>query len=292
MHNRIIFQNEHGESAFKLFCKMQRENITLDESTFASAVGVCAILGAAIEKGKELHASIIKTGFESAFCVRSLLVTMYSKCGSIEDAKEVFDRKPTLDVVLWNAMIASYAQHGYGEQALQLFAQMQCVGLKPNCMTFVSVLSACSHAGLMDEGYHLFNSMISCYQITPTMEDYNCMVDISGRAGHLNEAMEFINKMPVEADAMIWRTLLGACRVHGNLELEKYAAQRILELEPEDSAANVLLSNIYIAAGKWDDRDDVRKLMDGRNIKNEAGHSVIEVKNQVHKFIVSDVDIT
>lgn len=281
-------QNEHGESALKLFCKMQRENITLDESTFVSAVSACARLGTTIERGKQLHASIIKTGFESAPCVRSALVTMYAKCGSVEDAEELFDTKTALDVVLWNAMIAGYAQHGYGKQALQLFEQMQCVGLKPNGMTFVSVLSACSHAGLMDEGYHHFNSMISCYQITPTMEHYNCMVDIIGRAGHLNKAMEFINKMPVEADAMIWRTLLGACRVRGNLELGKYAAQRILELEPEDSAAYVLLSNIYSAAGKWDDRDGVRKLMDGRNIKKEAGHSCIEVKNQVHKFIASD----
>lgn len=281
-------QNEHGESALKLFYKMQRENITLDESTFASAVGACASLGAAIGRGKQLHASIIKSGFESALCVRGALVSMYAKCGSIEDAKVVFDRKPTLDVVLWNTMIAGYAQHGYGKKALQLFEQMQCAGLKPNCITFVSVLSACSHAGLMVEGYHHFNSMISCYQITPMMEHYNCMVDIIGRAGRLNEAMEFINTMPVEADAMIWRTLLGACGVRGNLELGKYAAQRILELEPEDSAAYVLLSNIYSAAGRWDDRDDVRKLMDDSNVKKEAGYSCIEVKNRVHTFIASD----
>eukprot|EP01018_Ginkgo_biloba_P012654 Gb_23605 [translate_table: standard] len=281
-------RNGHAEESLKLFCKMHQAGVNLNDFTFASALSACASQAPAIEHGKQIHACITKTGFDSAVCVGSALVTMYAKCGSLDGANKVFEKMEERDVIFWNAMIAAYAQHGCGKEALQLFEQMQQQGMKPDHITFVGVLSACSHVGFVDEGCTYFSSMTEYHHITPKAEHYACMVDLIGRAGRLDEATDFINKMPFEADAMIWRTLLGACRVHGNMELGKRAAECILELEPQDSAAYVLLSNIYGAAGKWDDRAKVRKLMEDRGLKKETGYSWIEVDRKVHTFIARD----
>eukprot|EP01018_Ginkgo_biloba_P013352 Gb_31457 [translate_table: standard] len=186
------------------------------------------------------------------------------------------------------ALEQGYAQHGHGNEALDLFGEMQQEGMKPDHITFVGVLSACSHVGLVDEGCRYFDSLSQDYGITPTMEHYSCMVDLLGRAGRLDEVEDFINKMPVEPDALVWQTLLAACRIHGNIELGKHAAERIFELEPENDSMYVLLSNIYAAAGRWNDVAKVRKMMGVRGVKKEPGCSWIEVKNQVHSFLVED----
>eukprot|EP01018_Ginkgo_biloba_P004534 Gb_08029 [translate_table: standard] len=280
-------QNEHGEEALKLYFQMQRLGVKWNRSTFSSVLSACASL-ATLEQGKLVHAHIIKLAFESDVFVGTSLVDMYAKCGSILDSLKVFNKMPERSVVSWTAMITAYAQHGLGSEAIQLFEQMQKTNMKPNHITLVGVLSACSHAGLADEGMHYFDSMNRDYCITPIAEHYACMVDLLGRCGRLNQAKDFIHKMPFQPDAVIWGALLGACRVHLNTEVGKYAAERLFELEPKDPATYVLLSNLYAAAAQWDNVAKVRIMMKDREVKKKPGCSWIEVKNRVHTFVVGD----
>ncbi|KAJ4980120.1 hypothetical protein NE237_010900 [Protea cynaroides] len=277
-----------SEGAIKLFCEMHKEGLWPNEFTFSSVINACACPTAAVEQGKQLHGSLIKFGLENAICVSSALVTMYAKRGSIESAHEVFRNQEKRDLVAWNSMISGYAQHGCGKKALEIFEEMESQDLELDGITFIGVILACTHVGLVDEGDKYFASMIKDHHINPTMEHYACMVDLYSRAGKLNEAMDLIREMPFPAGATVWRTLLGACRVYHNLELGKLAAETLMSLEPQDSAAYVLLSNMYAAAGKWEERAQVRKLMDERKVKKEAGYSWIEVKNQIHSFLASD----
>ncbi|XP_058088097.1 pentatricopeptide repeat-containing protein At2g27610 [Magnolia sinica] len=277
-----------AKGAVELFCKMGIEGVRPNEFTFSSVINACSSPMAAVEQGKQLHGCSIKAGFENAICVSSALVTMYAKRGSIESAHAVFIRQVERDLVSWNSMISGYAQHGYGKKALEIFGQLKQEGLEMDGITFVGVISACTHAGLVDEGKRFFESMTCDHGINPTMEHYACMVDLYGRAGKLEEAMDLIKGMPFPAGATVWRTLLGACRVQLNVELGKIVADHLLSLEPHDSAAYVLLSNIYAAAGKWEERAKVRKLMEDRNVKKEAGYSWIELKNKTHSFIACD----
>eukprot|EP01018_Ginkgo_biloba_P000473 Gb_25129 [translate_table: standard] len=280
-------QNGHGEEAYKLFCQTQQEGMKIDEFTFASILSACASI-AALDQGMQVHARILKTGFELDICVGNALVSMYARCGSIEDSCKAFRKMTERNVISWTAIIIGYAQHGQGREALQHFEQMCMLGVKPNHITFIGVLSACSHVGLVEEGHHFFVSMTRDYGIMPRLEHYACMVDLLGRAGRLDEAETFINEMPFKPDALIWRTLLGACKIHGNTELGQRAAQSLLELEPQEPSTYVLLSNIYAAAGRWDAVAMVRKTMKDRQLTKEAGCSWIEIKNRVHTFFVRD----
>eukprot|EP01018_Ginkgo_biloba_P039326 Gb_30732 [translate_table: standard] len=280
-------QNGHGEEALEFFCQMLSSGVEQDQFTFATVLSACASI-AAMQQGKQVHTHTIISGFHSHVSVGNALITMYAKSGSIEDACHVFNKMPEWDVVSWTAVIAGYAQHGYGHEALQLFEQMQHAGMKPDQITYIGILSACSHAGLVDEGRLYFDSMYQNHCITPNADHYACMIDLLGRAGHLDEAEEIIKNMPFEPDAVVWGALLGACRIHGNMELGKHAAECLLALEPQNSATYVLLSNIYAAAGRWDDVASVRKSMKVRDVKKKPGCSWIEVKNRVHAFLVED----
>jgi pentatricopeptide repeat protein len=213
---------------------------------------------------------------------------MYAKCGSIEIARHLFDKMVKRDVVSWNTIISGYGMHGRGEDALALFSQMQEKDMVPNSITFISVLSACSHAGLVNEGWHYFDCMNKVYCISPGMKHYACMVDLLGRAGLLDEAQNFIQKMPIQPDAGVWGALLGACRIHGNVDLGECIAKQLLELESEDAGHYVLVSNIYAAAGRWDDVSRMRTLMKKRELKKTPGYSFIEVNNRTHAFVVGD----
>eukprot|EP01018_Ginkgo_biloba_P037865 Gb_08118 [translate_table: standard] len=285
----IVGYAQHGyaEEALLLFWQMQQEGMKFDQFVLASVISACASL-AALEQGKQVHDSITESRIELDIFVASALVDMYAKCGSIEDARGVFDKMLKKDTVAWNMMIAGYAQHGQGEEALKLFLKMEQAGLKPDDCTFVRLLSACSHGGLVDAGRHYFHSMTRDYGITPIVDHYVCMVDLLGRAGHLDEAVDFINKMPFEPNAVVWRALLGACRTHGNMELGQHAAEQILQLEPQNAATYVLLSNMYSAAGRWDDVAQVRNLMKDRRVKKKPGRTWIEVNNWVHSFVAED----
>eukprot|EP01018_Ginkgo_biloba_P004466 Gb_36636 [translate_table: standard] len=280
-------QNGQCDEALDIFCQMQGKGIKPNNFTFGSVVKACASL-AALEHGKQVHAHIIITGFESDFVVGNALVGMHAKCGNIEDAFQVFEKMPTRNVVSWSTMIVGCAQHGQGKKALKLFEQMLVAGMRPNEITFVGVLYACSHTGLVDEGRFYFHSMGREHGITPTIEHYTCMVDLLGRAGCLDEAENLINKMPVDPNVAAWGALLGACRIHNNIDIAKRAADHLLELKVEDAGTYVLLANIYAAAGKWDDVANVRKLMKDRGVKKEPGFSWIEVKNRTHSFVVGD----
>eukprot|EP01018_Ginkgo_biloba_P001223 Gb_04402 [translate_table: standard] len=280
-------QNGHSEEALKLFRQMQLAGVKPNPKTFASVLPACGRL-AALEQGKEIHQEIIKFGFQYNLFVGSALIDMYAKCGSIERARDVFDKMHHRDVVSWTVMIEGYAMHGCGKEALELFEQMQHSGTNPNHVTLVAILSACCHAGLVDEGRQYFNHMSQYYCITPAMEHYGCMVDLLGRAGHLGEAQDLINQMPIKPDATLWGCLLGACRIHNNVELGESVAERLVELDPKNAAPYVLLSNIYAASGRWDGIVKVRKIMKDKKISKKPGCSWIEVNKQVHAFMVGD----
>ncbi|XP_017238511.2 pentatricopeptide repeat-containing protein At2g27610 [Daucus carota subsp. sativus] len=274
--------------AIRLFCQLAKERINPNEYTFSSVINSCCNPMATVEQGKQLHARSIKSGHHNALCVSSALVTMYAKRGNIESANEIFKRQKERDLVSWNSMISGYSQHGYGTMALEIFEEMQTHNLQLDDVTFIGVLTACTHVGLVEKGQRYFDMMVKDHHIDPTMEHYSCMVDLYSRAGLLEKAMSIIEGMPFPAGATIWRTLLGACRVHRNLEIGKRAGEELMSLDPQHSAAYVLLSNLYAAAGKWQEKGKVRKLMDERKVKKEAGYSWIEVKRKTYSFLAGD----
>jgi pentatricopeptide repeat protein len=280
-------ENEHSIEALKLFREMQLAGVKPNTFTITSALPACAHL-AVLHRGKEIHGYIIRQAFGINAIVGSALISMYTKCGSVEDACRVFNNINQRDVVLWTVMIAGYAMHGHGEEALNLFILMQQEGVKPDHITFVGVLSACSHAGLVNEGWQHFNLMSQEYQITPRVEHYACMVDLLGRAGRLDEALDFISKMPLEPNATVWGALLAACKIHCNIELGEQVARHLFELEPENAGNYVLLANVYAAGGRWDGFANVRKIMNDRRLKKPPGCSWIEVRNKVYTFFVGD----
>eukprot|EP01018_Ginkgo_biloba_P030196 Gb_04417 [translate_table: standard] len=280
-------QNERCDEALQLFRRMGLAVVNPDTVTIAGVLSACARL-AALQYGKEIHSYIVRNEFESDILVGSALIDMYAKCGSLIIARQVFEMMFKRNVVTWNTMIAGYGMHGYGEKAVTLFNQMQQAGVKPDHITFVAVMSACSHAGLVDEGCQYFYCMIQDHCIMPRVEHYACMVDLLGRAGRLNEAYNFMNRMPLEPDASVWGTLLGACQIHCNIELGEHVAEHLFELEPENAGYYVLLSNIYAAAGRWDNVAKVRLMMKDRGLRKTPGCSWIEVKNRVHTFLAGD----
>ncbi|KAJ7529958.1 hypothetical protein O6H91_15G072200 [Diphasiastrum complanatum] len=281
-------QNGLGKEALALYEQMKEEGLQPNNVTFVLLLKACASL-AALEQGKQLHSDIIKRSFQSDVIVGSTLVDMYAKCGRTEDARELFNNMSERDVASWNAMIVGYAQNGLGKEALSLFDQMQREGTKPNEVTYICLLSACAHSRLVDEGRYVFDSMCKNHGVTPTREHYACMVDLLGRAGCLSDAELFINKMPIQADSVVWMTLLGAARNHGHVEIGKRAFDRVVKLEPKNAAPYVLLSNIYAAAGRKDELAKIRNEMKDAGVKKMPGCSWIEVDNQVHAFVVGDV---
>ncbi|KAL2557109.1 Pentatricopeptide repeat-containing protein [Forsythia ovata] len=269
--------------ALTLFRSMQTQGIRPHFPSLISILSVCASL-ASLDHGREIHAQILRSKFDDDVYVLSVLITMYMKCGDLVSAKRVFDRFLHKDIVMWNSMITGYAQHGLGGEALQVFQEMRSSGIAADVVTFVGVLSACSYSGQVKEGKEIFESMKSKYSTEPTTEHYACMVDLLGRAGCLNEAMDVINNMPMEADAIVWGSLMGACRTHGNLDLAEVAAKKLLELEPKNAGPCILLSNIYASKGKWSDVARLRKNMRYRKVNKSPGCSWIEVEKKVHMF--------
>eukprot|EP01018_Ginkgo_biloba_P030770 Gb_22711 [translate_table: standard] len=278
-------QNGHAIEAIELLYQMQLTGVTPNSVTVVSVLPACAHL-AALQQGKWIHAYTIRNGYESDISIGNALIDMYGKCGSIKIARILFDKMYERDVVSWNAMIAAYGMHGHGEDALALFTQMQITGMKPDHVTFIGVLTACRHAGLVDEGWQYFNCISRDYGITPMVEHYACMVDLLGRAGQLDEAHDFIKKMPIDPGASVWGALLFACRIHCNIELGECASERLLELEPSNAGNYVLLSNIYAAAGRWDDVAKVRTMLKDTGVEKGPGYSWIEISNRVHAFLV------
>ncbi|KAE9609787.1 hypothetical protein Lal_00006657 [Lupinus albus] len=280
-------QNGDFEGALNLYCKMQMKGVIPNELTMASVLKACSSL-AALDQGKQMHARIIKYGFNLGVPIGSALSAMYAKCGSLGDGYLIFWRMPTRDVISWNAMISGLSQNGRGNEALELFEEMCLEGTKPDHVTFVNLLSACSHMGLVERGWNYFKMMSGEFNIAPTVEHYACMVDILSRAGKLTEAKEFIESATVDHGLCLWRILLAACKNYRNYDLGAYAGEKLMELGSPESSAYVLLSSIYTALGKWDDVERVRRMMKNRGVTKEPGCSWIELKNLVHVFVVGD----
>jgi pentatricopeptide repeat protein len=280
-------QNGHFYEALELFREMQLADIKPNTDTFASVIPACANL-ASLNHGKEIHDSILRNKFLPDVFLESALVDMYAKCGTIGHACIVFRKMCIRDVVSWNAMIIGYAIHGLGMETIQLFEEMLLSGLSPDDVTFVGVLFACCHAGLVQDGLQYFDCMRQMYHITPTTEHLCCMVDLLGRAGALNEAENFIKEMPIEPSATVWVSLLGSCRNHNNIELAERVAARLFHLDPNSATPYVLLSNIYAAAGMWNDIQKVRKMMKDNNVAKKPGCSWIEINKKTYAFVVAE----
>ncbi|KAL5057645.1 hypothetical protein RYX36_029249 [Vicia faba] len=262
------------EDLFLLFHDMLQNDVPVDAYTISSILGAASLLCQS-EIGTQLHAYIEKVGLQANVSVGSSLVTMYSKCGSIEDCGKSFDDVEKPDLIGWTSIIVSYAQHGKGADALAAYELMKREGVQPDAVTFVGILSACSHSGLVEEAFFYLNSMFDDYNIVPSHRHYACIVDLLGRSGRLREAESFINNMPVEADALIWGTLLAACKVHGDFELGKLAAKKVIELKPSDVGAYVSFSNLCADGGQWEEVTKIRNSFNKTGMKKEPGWSLV-----------------
>lgn len=286
MMSGYILNNQH-EEALKLYVIMRRSSIDYTRSTFSVLFHACSCLGYP-QQGQILHAHLIKTPFESNVYVGSALIDMYSKCGRLADAERSFITISSPNVAAWTALINGYAYHGLGSKAISLFESMLVQGTVPNAATFVAILSACCHAGLVDEGFEFFCSMKRFYRVTPTIEHYTCVVNLLGRSGHLREAEEFIKKMPIEADGILWGTLLNACWFWKDMEAGERAAEKLFSLDPKPTFAFVILSNIYAVQGRWGKKMKVRNRLKSLELKKDPGCSWIELNKNVHLFSVGD----
>ncbi|XP_057815490.1 pentatricopeptide repeat-containing protein At2g13600 [Cryptomeria japonica] len=279
-------QNGLTEKALEFFKQMHLAGVKPNLATFASVLPACAQMGA-FEQGMEIHQKIIESRCLSDVVVNAL-IDMYAKCGSIHKAHQLFNKRHHPGIISWNTMIAGYAMHGYSKEAVKLFEILEHSGTSPDHISFICVLFACSHGGLVHYGCKFFNCMSDSYGITPTIDHYVCMVDLLGRAGYLMETLNFIIKMPTKPDAVVWKCLLGVCRSYKHLSLGEYVVTLLFELEPKEAAPYVLLSNIYAEAGMWVDTQKVRKLIKNSRIKKVPGCSWIEGHKMLHAFCVGD----
>lgn len=280
-------QNSMFDEGLIFFRQMLMGKIKPVPVSFSSTIPACAHL-TTLHLGKQLHGYIIRGGFEDNVFVASSLVDMYAKCGNIRIARWIFDKMEQHDMVSWTAMIMGYALHGHAPDAFSSFEQMEGEAVKPNYVSFMAVLTACSHAGLVEKAWKYFNSMTEKYDIAPGIEHYAAVADVLGRAGRLEEAYQFISSMHIEPTGSVWLTLLAACRVHKNVELAEKVAEKIFTVDPENMGAYVLLSNIYSAAKRWKDAVKVRTCMRDKGLKKKPACSWVEVKNKVHAFVAED----
>lgn len=273
--------------ALEVFNEMQRKNFQPRKFMLSSVLAACANLGA-LQQGKWIHNYMKRNSIRLDAILGTALVDMYAKCGRIDMAWKAFEDTKGREVSTWNAMIGGLAIHGRAEDAIELLHKMQREKLKPNKITFVGVLNACAHSGSVCEGLKIFSSMEAVYGVEPEVEHYGCVVDLLGRSGQIEKALEVIKLMPMEPNEAVWGAVLGACRIHGNVELGERVGKVLLELDQGNGGRYALLSNIYAKAGKWDEATKVRKLMKERGIRTDTGCSVIELGGEVHEFKIGD----
>ncbi|KAL6840924.1 hypothetical protein ACP4OV_029184 [Aristida adscensionis] len=278
-------QNGLEEKAFELFAEMIGTGIEIDANMVSAVLGAFGA-SAPFALGKQIHALVIKKCLGGNNYVCNGLINMYSKCGELHEAVQVFDGMPGKNSISWNSIIAAYARHGHGSEVFRLFESMKADGAKPTDVTFISLLHGCSHVGSAKKGLEILNSMSSQYGVNPRVEHYACVVDMLGRAGLLDDAKAFIEDGPFKEDALLWQALMGACSFHKNSEVGKYAAEKLLFLDPNCAAAYVLLSNIYSSEGRWDDRARVMKKMREMGLRKDTGKSWIELEKEVRSFVV------
>ncbi|XP_010254581.1 PREDICTED: pentatricopeptide repeat-containing protein At5g65570 [Nelumbo nucifera] len=281
-----LVQNGREESALLMLRQMLRSSTNPNAFTLSTALRACSSL-AMFEQGKQVHSLVMKSGLDTDRFTVAALVDMYGKCGCVETARLVFDGLVELDVVVVNSMIYSFAQGGYGHEALKLFDRMPDLGLHPNDVTYVNALSACSNSGLLEEGHRIFSSIHSNPRIELSIDHYTSMVDLLGRAGRLEEAEKLIMQVK-NPDVVLWRTLLSACRIHGEAEMARRAANCVLELDPGDEGTHVLLSNIYASAGNWSEVVKMKSTMRELRLKKNPAMSWVVANEEVHTFMAGD----
>ncbi|OAY84016.1 Pentatricopeptide repeat-containing protein [Ananas comosus] len=279
-------KNGYSTEAVELFRRMIAGAGKPDSITIRSAILACGQLGS-LETANWMEDHAARSEYKGDIFVNTALVDMFAKCGSIGRARIVFDRMPERDVVSWSAIIAGYGMHGCGNEAIHLFEEMKHANVMPNDVTFIGLLSACNHAGLVDEGWKYFHSMRE-FGVEPRHQHYACVVDLLARAGHLQKAYDVVLGMPMEPEITVWGALLNACKIYGNVELGEYAAKRIFSLEPLNAGHYVQLSNIYASAEMWNDVAKVRFLMKERGATKAIGCSSIDINGKLHSFRVGD----
>jgi len=279
--------NALEQDALSVFKQMRRLGFFPSEFSFATIVSSCAKLSSLFQ-GQQFHAQIIKDGFLDDIYVGSSLIEMYCKCGDIHGARCFFDVMPGKNTVTWNEMIHGYAQNGGGHSALCLNNDMISSGEKPDDITFVAVLTACSHSSLVDEGLEIFNAMLRKFGVVPKLDHYTCIIDCLSRAGRFHEVEVFLDTMPCKDDAVVWEVVLSSCRIHGNLALAKRAAEELYRLEPQNSASYVLLANTYSSLGRWDDAHVVRDLMSDKRVRKDPGYSRSMSKNDTQILLENE----
>lgn len=280
----------YSNKAMELFHEMiAGGDVKLDSVSLIAVLSSCARVGA-LQQGRRIHGLTKKTGFEDGIFVGSALIDMYTNCGSLENARNVFDGMVKKDVVCWNAMIAANGMNGCGADAIDLFLQMKDLGLNPDAATYVCVLCACSHAGLVDQGIRIFYSMVDESDVMLNLQHYACVIDLLGRAGRLDDACSLLKNMPWQPDVSIYGALLGACRNHGNVSLGLEISEKLFELDPQDAGYYVLLANMYAVAGNWEGVKTTRVALRSKGLKKAPGFSSIEIDRDVYVFVAGDRD--
>lgn len=289
MISGFSLNEECSEEGLQFFQCLQRSGFRPDDCSFVCAISACSNLSSP-SQCQQLHSLAMKSDFPAnPVSVNNALISMYAKCGNLRDADKLFVRMPERNSVSYNSIIAAYAQHGLGLHALELFGEMLDSKNEPTSITFVSVLSACAHTGRVDEGLRHFNSMKKDHNFEPSEEHYCCMIDLLSRAGRFAEAEKMIKTMPFDPGAVGWAALLGACRTHGNLELGARAAEKLLELDPSNASAYVMLANMHASSGNWEEMANSRTLMRDRGVRKKPGCSWIEIGRRIHVFVADDV---
>uniref|UniRef100_A0ACD5V7X3 Uncharacterized protein n=1 Tax=Avena sativa TaxID=4498 RepID=A0ACD5V7X3_AVESA len=272
----------HSNDALSLYDQMLNEGIKPNSATLITAISACADL-AALEHGELIHSYVKDMGLESDVSISTSLVDMYTKCGQLRIARGIFDSMLQQDVVTWNVMISGYGMHGEAKQALELFNEMEGGRIKPNSVTFLAILSACCHAGLVDEGRKLFTRM-GGYRLEPNLKHYACMVDLLGKTGHLQEAEDMILAMPIEPDGGVWGTLLSACKMHDNFEMGLRVAKKAFASDPGNDGYYILMSNTYGSAEKWVEIEKLRDKMKNHGMEKGVGWSAVDVWGRVNNY--------
>lgn len=280
-------QTEHGEDALQLFQQLQLLGFKPDRATFLSALKACCSV-AALDWGKLLHDQIIRRGFTTELSVCNALIDMYSKCGSIVDACTVFEDMPNRGIITWSTLLAAYALHNDYASVFECFEEMQKKGLKPNNVTFVSLLSACSQKGFIDKGYNYFFSMKEGYGIKPTTEHYNCMVDLLGRAGRMHEAEHLLSTMPFQNKFLGWKSLLSHCKAYSHVKRARRCFDQLVAIDPRDASEYALMVDIYASANMWNEVREIQEMRNRAGVRGKLGKAFIQLGNTFHSFIVGD----
>ncbi|XP_030529547.1 pentatricopeptide repeat-containing protein At3g20730 [Rhodamnia argentea] len=272
--NAYARKGKYGNDFLDILKELACMQLEVDDITLCSILHICADIASLI-LGRQIHVLVLKRLASKDVAIGNALVDMYGKCGEIKDATHAFVEMQVKNVISWTSLIAAYGRHGFGDEAVALYRQMENKGLKPNDVTFLSLLFACSHSGLTGDGWHCFTNMISKYGIVPRAEHFSCLVDLSARSGQLEEAYKMIQEMDIKPNASLWASIVGACRIYGNTSLGKIAARHLVSLYPKNCTNYVLLASVYAETGAWECAQDTWSCMDKMGLKKDPGYSLL-----------------